>query len=91
MGRERETWKTPEVGVTKEKEDWTPPEESAERAVWTSFLWSSKVDHADASRSPDNDLPVHSSPEFLHTNVNTPIADRYPSSLTKREGGLVCV
>ena len=31
--RERETWKTAEVGVTKEKEDWTPPEESEERAV----------------------------------------------------------
>lgn len=71
--------------MTKEKEDWTPPEESAQRAVWTSFLWRSKVDPADASSSPDTDFPVHSSPEFLHTNVKTPIADRNPSSLTKRE------
>lgn len=32
------------------------------------------MDPAEASRSPDRDLPVHSSPEFLHTNVNTPIS-----------------
>ena len=93
-GRERETWKTAEVGVTKEKEDWTPPEESEERAVWTSFLWRSKVDPAEASRSPDRDLPVHSSPEFLHTNVNTPISksiNQSNNSIFQRETVCVCV
>ncbi|KAK2977393.1 hypothetical protein RJ640_007679 [Escallonia rubra] len=64
------TWKTAEEGVTKEKEDWTPPEESAATAAWTSFLWRSKVQAAEASRSPLSCLPDHSSPELLHTNMD---------------------
>lgn len=57
-----------------EKEDWIPPEESEAKAAWTSLLWRSKVEGAEASRSPESCFALHSSPELLQTNVKTPIS-----------------
>lgn len=60
--------------MTYEKEDWTAPDESAERADWTSFLCNSKVEEAEASILPSEIcLALHSLLELLQTNVKTPI------------------
>lgn len=62
--------KIAESGQTNEKEDCTPPEESVERTVCTSFLCSSYVDSADASGSPSLcRFPVQSPPDFRPTKV----------------------
>ena len=57
----------------REKDDETPPEESAAEAAWTSLRWRSNVEDADASRSPESCFPFHSPLEHRQTNVKTPI------------------
>lgn len=52
-----------------EKEEVTPPEESEAAAALTRLRWRSKVEDADASRSPESCLPVHSPAELRQTNV----------------------